>query len=188
MDDTTGTPPKTNNSGPSRPHRDFVHGWILKIAAAANVELSEATQAVYLEELCRLDRDALAVAGHRTIREWDRPNMMPPIAFITARTPVNPQVKAEAAWETLQKIIYRDWHPDVGWSRPVQLEPAMEYAVRQCGGLLRIHDCPQDTFNFLRKDFLAAFARYEAEGGEQVKLSHVQAKELLGKLQKELPQ
>lgn len=146
--------------------------------------LSEATQLVYLEELIKLDLQALATAAQRTIREWDKPSMMPPIAFILARTEDNEAVLAEAAWETLQKLIYRDWHPDIGWSLSVELDPQMQYAIRQVGGLHRIHDCPKDSFNFLRKDFLAAYTRYAAEGGEQVRLSQKQAKEILGQLER----
>jgi hypothetical protein len=161
---------------------------VLKIAAAASVEISEATQAVYVEQLARLNPKVFTAAVERTIREWDKANMMPPIAFILARAQENQQVLAEAAWETLQRVIYRDWHPDIGWihGKPPGLDPAMEYAIRQCGGLRRIHDCPMDAFSFLRRDFIAAHLRYEAEGGEQVRLSETQAKQILGALQKEL--
>ncbi len=150
--------------------------------------LSEATQLVYLEELLRLNPEVLALASQRTIREWDKPNMMPPLAFILARSEGNQQVLAEAAWETLQRLIYSDWHPDIGWTLSVELDPQMQYAIRQVGGLHRIHDCPTDTVNFLRKDFLAAHARYATEGGAQDRLSHKQATEILGQLErKQLP-
>lgn len=164
-------------------------GLILEIAAAATVEISEDTQAVYLRELSTLSDEALKQAARRTIREWPEASKMPPIAFILARAQQNQQVLAEAAWETLQRLIYRDWHPDVGWSgNKPDLEPAMEYAIRQCGGLRRIHDVPKDNFNFLRRDFIAAHTRYSSEGGSQDRLSHKQAVEILGQLQrKELP-
>jgi len=148
------------------------------------VELSEATQAVYLEVLSGLNLEALQVAANRTIREWDKPNMMPPVAFILARSSENQTVLAEAAWDALQKLIYRDWHPDIGWLRRVELDPAMEYAIRQCGGLLRIDNCPTDNANFLRRDFLAAHSRFVSEGGAQERLSHKQAEQILGQLQK----
>jgi len=177
---------KTTSTAKTR--RDCAHEWTLKIAAAASVILSEAAQAVYLEELLRLAPETLTAAAQRAIREWDKPNMMPPIAFILARAWENQQVLSEAAWETLQKLIYRDWHPDIGWTRKTELDPAMEYAIRQCGGLRRIHDCPEDSFNFLRKDFLAAHARYAVEGGSQVRLSQAQAAKMLGQIQRgELP-
>jgi hypothetical protein len=127
-----------------------------------------------------------SAAVDRTIREWDRPSMMPTIAFILACSQQNAQLLAESAWETLQRLVYRDWHPDIGWCRKVELDPQMEYAIRQVGGLHRIHDCPSTSFNFLRKDFLAAHARYTAEGGAQDRLSHKQAAEILGELEQGL--
>lgn len=167
-----------------KPRSDYVLGLILRIAAAATVEISEETQAVYLDELSSLSDAALEQAARRTIREWSEPHKMPPIAFILARGQENTQVLAEAAWETLQKLIYRDWHPDIGWTRKVEIDPQLEYAIRQCGGLQRIHDCPKDSFNFMRKDFLAAHARYAAEGGSQTHLSQKQAEQILGQIQR----
>lgn len=180
---------RQKQTGTVKPRSDFVLGLILEIAAAATVEISEETQAIYLRELSTLSDEALKQAARRTIREWPEASKMPPIAFILARAQENQQVLAEAAWETLQKLIYRDWHPDVGWSgKKPELSAAMEYAIRQCGGLHRIHDCHKDNFNFLRRDFIAAHSRFSAEGGEQVRLSHKQAAEILGQLQrKELP-
>lgn len=58
---------------------------IFKIAAAANVEISEATAAAYLEQLISLSTAQMAVATTKTIREWVEPSKMPPIAFILER-------------------------------------------------------------------------------------------------------
>ena len=171
-----------NTKRTSKMQDGFLLAGILKIAAAAQVILSEASQEVYLEQLAGMAEEAFQFAATRTIREWDKPNMMPPIAFILARCETNPQLASEAAWETLQRLIYRDWHPDIGWLRDVELDLQMEYAIRQCGGMHRIHDCPIDNFNFLRKDFLAAHARFDAEGGAQLRLSEKQADQIYGRL------
>src|SRR5574342_526947 len=101
----------------ARTRNSFLLSLILKIAAAAGVEISKATQAVYLEQLSVIPESELVSAVNRTIREWSEPSKMPPIAFILARAETNPLLAAEAAWETLQKLIYRDWHPDIGWTR-----------------------------------------------------------------------
>jgi hypothetical protein len=172
----------------ARQRSGYALGLILKVAAAASVEISEETQAVYLEQLAACSPEALTEGVRRTIREWDKPHMMPPLAFILARTVENAQVLAEAAWETVQRLVYRDWHPDIGWTRTVEMDPQLEYAIRQVGGLRRIHDCPRDAFSFLRRDFLAAHLRYGSEGGGQVQLSQKQAAAILGQLQRgELP-
>lgn len=177
-----------NTTETSKQHESFCLSCILKIAAAATVEISKATQLVYLEKLRTLSPESLVQATSRTIEEWDRPHMMPPIAFIRARAIENGAVHAEAAWELLQKLIYRDWHPDVGWTRKVDLDEQMEFAIRQVGGLRRIHDCETKNFQFLRRDFLAAYARFGEECGEQVRLSEKRANELVGELYEALPQ
>src|SRR5262245_62108882 len=76
---------KPNRTAPSTQKIDFVLAWIVKISSAANVELSEQTQAVYLEYLMRLTDEQLACAGRLTIEEWTEPSKMPPIPFIVER-------------------------------------------------------------------------------------------------------
>ena len=73
-------------TGTPRPHADYYLGWINKIAAAAAVEISEATLAVYLERLQVLSASQIAEAGKRTIDEWTEASKMPPLAFILERT------------------------------------------------------------------------------------------------------
>lgn len=69
-----------------RPHDDYYLAWILKIAAGASAEASEATQAVYLERLRRLSATEMRTAGERTIAEWPEAHKMPPLQFILERT------------------------------------------------------------------------------------------------------
>lgn len=79
-----GTENRKTNSTPKL-RRDSCLALILKIAAAANVELSEASQAVYLEKLENLSLERMQAATDRTIDEWDKANQMPPLPFILAR-------------------------------------------------------------------------------------------------------
>lgn len=58
---------------------------VSKIATAFNVEAGEALQAIYIQELMKLEPGILDTAVARTIREWDKPSMMPPLAFILER-------------------------------------------------------------------------------------------------------
>lgn len=76
--------PKTNST--PRPDNEFWLGWLLKIANAATVTLSDAALEVYLERLTKLTFAEITQAAQRTIEEWDRPCMMPPLAFILDRT------------------------------------------------------------------------------------------------------
>jgi hypothetical protein len=153
------------------------------MAAAANVKLDEDSQAVYLEQLASLDLGDLQQAVNRTIREWDKPHMMPPISFILDRAGNNKELLAEAAWESLQKFIYRDWHPDIGFTSSKRLDAITEYAVRQCGGLAAIHNCKTDSAAFKRKEFLSAYQRFAVEGGKQLYLSSEDAKKFLKDLE-----
>lgn len=97
-------------------HVEYCSLLINKIASAANCELTEATVAVYLEFLLPLSNGNLAAASQRTIAEWDKPNMMPPISFIVAR--INNPIEQEAIRIT-KTILARsdkpaDWVPLAG--------------------------------------------------------------------------
>jgi hypothetical protein len=59
--------------------------WLKKIAAAASIELSKETAAVYVWELAGVSEAELEEAGHRVIREWNEPSKMPTLAFILER-------------------------------------------------------------------------------------------------------
>ena len=184
-------PTQSSKSGkPGRPGSAFLLALIHKTAAAFSVSLTEETQAVYLEQLSAFPEQAIEQGIQRTIREWDKANMMPTLAFIIARCAENQKALAEAAWETVQRLVYKRWHPDIGWLVPIEtlrssgeLTAQVEYAIRQCGGLHRIHDCPTDKFNFLRRDFIEAASRYAEEGGDQARISQRAAESTLAQLQ-----
>lgn len=149
------------------------------MAAAASVELSEATQAVYLEALSVIDPEVFRTGVDRVIREWDRPHMMPPVAFILGRCQ-NRELEAEQSWVLIDRIFRKHWHPDIGMTPSApKLDGATEYALRQIGGLQTIFDTPTDKHTFLRREFLAAHQRYNAEGGQQNRLSRELAEKTL---------
>jgi hypothetical protein len=177
MDDKKPTSPQPNAS---------LLELILEIAAAANVKLEEDSQVVYLKQLSSIGLEDLRHAANRTIREWDRPHMMPPISYILERSGQNFEVLAEAAWEEVQYFVYHDWHPDLGYTGNKRLSADLEYAVRQCGGLRAIHDCKTDSFQFKRKEFLNAFSRFKSEDGAQVRIGHNESKRFLEDLGKRL--
>jgi len=148
-----------------------------------SVTLSEATQAVYLEQLQNLPPERLAEAVQRTIMEWDRPQMMPPIAFILDRTGRSPELQAEQAWDWTQRYIRKHWHVDLGhYAGAPAIPAATEYAIRQAGGLARIAYPGDREVDFVRKGFLEAHQRFVEEGGEQTRLSHADASRILGNL------
>ena len=185
----------TGNQKPTSPGKiakDYLLSRIRRIAAGANVELSIETVAAYAAELATLTKEQLDAAVSRTVREWDKPAMMPPVAFILARSGESPKLMAEQAWELAWKLVKKDWYADgIGWVAGAQakLTPAIQYAIRQCGGEYRMAYSDEEAFPFIRRDFLAAHERFALEGGEQVRLTQGEAKNVFESLKRgELPE
>ncbi len=144
---------------------------------------------VYLERLERLSREEIAMAVRRTIDEWDKPHMMPPLAFILARTgngAVDDQFAAEKAWADLPLGSWfgESLLPTMCSTRPKNhkgriqeynggflvypepLDAATDYAVRIVGGFDRIANAGGDKeLDFIRRDFLQAHKRYSETVG-----------------------
>ena len=79
--------------------------WVSMIATAFNADCGEQMQLIYINELMKLDPKLLETAANRTIREWDRPAMMPPLQFILDRAvPPLPDgvAQLDEAWEPTQ--------------------------------------------------------------------------------------
>lgn len=178
----------TDKNETQQPHRDYVHGWILKIAAAVNVDLPEASQAVYLERLQRLTGSEMKTAGDLTIEEWQEPSKMPTLAFILERKGGDVKLMAEQAWNQVSRLI-GNWYADgIGWQNGAdkKLTPAMEYAIRQCGGEYRMAYPDDDSLPFIRRDFIAAHERFQVEDGAQVRLTKGEAAQFLSGINAQL--
>lgn len=180
---TVNPNPNRNNAERAKLQSDYVLEWLNKLAAGFRVELSEETQAIYLAELCPLPQDRLERAMSRTLREWMRPSQMPPLGFILERLD-NSQLEAEMCWESTQQCLRKFWHPDIGFLADApHFTAAQEYAVRQAGGLHRIHNATDEMFGLIRRDFMAAFQRFSEERGGQLGLSRAQSEKFLSDLQ-----
>lgn len=184
-----------NTKTTSLPQKSYLLSCLLKIAAAANVQITKATQAVYLEQLSQLTGYQIENAVQRTIMEWDKPNMMPPISFILARgaesTGLDGETLAVQGWNAVQAEIRR-----VGVYRgqyncePHPFDAATEHAVRQVGGYIRlcnltIDDEGKDPTPFVRRDFISAHKHFDRSNGA-VALTAGEAKNLIGDLTKRL--
>lgn len=180
---------KRETDARKRQHIDFVNGWLIRLAAAVRVELTEKTQAMYLERLIQLSHSQIETACRRVIDTWDKPSLMPPIAYIL-RFAENRELLAEQSWEFLQTYLRKHWHPDIGpYPDAPKLDDATQYALRQVGGMVRVYNADSKAFGFIRKEFLESHQRFSAEGGEQVRLTEGQAKSTLGSLKRaELPE
>src|SRR5206468_4173221 len=76
---------KAKIPAPAKPEIGYVLDYLRKVAAAFRVELSEATQEVYVEVLMEYPKEAVTIALKRTIREWPEASKMPVPAFILER-------------------------------------------------------------------------------------------------------
>src|SRR5262245_35256672 len=141
--------------------------WIKKLAAAFRVELTEETLAVYVEQLLPYKQESLEFAFRQCIHEWDKPSLMPPIAFLLERA-TRISMQAEQQWQLVLEIFHHHWHPDIGlYSDPPKLDGAGEYALRQIGGWNGFSASLLEHEGFIRDRFIEAYRRYHAEGGEQ---------------------
>lgn len=93
------------------------------------MKIDAGTQAEYLRELEPLTEKQLERAARSVRREWDKPHMMPPIAFILAHAGNDGRVTDS------DKILERGAKPP-GW----ELVPAEEYEEWLAAGRLRQED------------------------------------------------
>lgn len=138
--------------------------------------------AVYVEFLVGYPREQLEKGFQRTIAEWDRGAIMPPIAFIAARVR-STTLRGEQRWELVKRVFDRHWHPDIGLhSNPPALDAASQYALRQIGGWRGLAESSLEHEGFIRDRFLDAFNRFHAEGGEQERFTQELAEQTLKRL------
>jgi hypothetical protein len=155
---------------------------LLQIAAAANAPFREPTQAVYLKALGHLDKNTADEMQQRVLAEWDKPAVMPPIAFLLGRVTRTP-LRAEQQWQSVLETFRHHWHPDIGvCGKPPELDPAGEYALRQIGGLRGFAASKFEHEGLMRDRFIDAYQRYHAEGGAQVHFSRQLAEQRLKQL------
>lgn len=97
------------------------------------------------------------------------------------------QFDAEKAWDLVQKICAKHWHPDIGlYASAPPIDGATEHALRQIGGYRRLNETPLDSLSFVRRDFIDAFKRHHETGG-YLAPTRKEAAALLESLRKELP-
>ena len=115
----------TNSNATPKPHESYYLGWILKIAAAATVELPEASQAAYLERLQKLSAEEIQRAATQTIEDWREPSKMPPIPFILER--------ARADYKMLEhtRVLLERGDKPPDWTSPEDAKAFIERVKRE---------------------------------------------------------
>lgn len=181
---------KANNEAgkPEKPWILSFGGWMKKLAAAFNQEVSEERIAVYASTLGDLSVEQLDAACQRCLEHC---RFFPTISEIREQVHLDvkhlDQFNAEVAWGIFREN-FRSWFPDVGVTgKPKPLGEAGEYAALLIGGYGRFAASELAHENFIRSEFIAAYQRYRDTGG-YLAPTREQAAALLEKLRGELPE
>jgi hypothetical protein len=134
------------------------------LAEAFGEPLTAERVEIYVGGLADISRDQLRVAFRRALYELKWFPKLAELRDLAGSKPEELKVEAQAAWNYINDYL-RKW----GVARlPVRsdgklvtappLEPRLEYAVRQIGGLWRLNQVTDETYHFIFRDFCEAYA------------------------------
>lgn len=67
-------------------------------------------------------------------------------------------VEGNTAWEFVNAYARKYWHPDIGrYSTAPEIPSRAQYALRQIGGLRALTNASNNSWPFLRKEFMEAY-------------------------------
>lgn len=88
------------------------------------------------------------------------------------------ELEADSAWDQVLDWV-REWY---GNRRAPALPERIEYAARVAGRLGRIEGCPTSELQWVRKQFIEGFKRFDELERSEMMLTRDEAKRLLGNL------
>jgi hypothetical protein len=134
------------------------------LAEAFGEPLTAERVEIYVGGLADLSRDQLCVAFRRALYELKWFPKLAELRDLAGSKPEELKVEAQAAWNYVNDYL-RKWGVD---RLPVRsdgklitappLDPRLEYAVRQIGGLWRLNQVTDETYHFIFRDFCEAYA------------------------------
>jgi len=169
--------PKSDNSITLRPTQgpssgserdlaflDWIHDQLTILAEAFGEPLTQERAEIYVGGLIDMPQDRLKVAFRRALYEL---KFFPKLAELRelsgSSADEEEKVEAQAAWEYANEYLRR-WGAvklpirSAGkWITPPPLEPRLEYAIRQIGGLWRLNQVTDETYHFMFRDFCEAY-------------------------------
>ena len=146
--------------------------------------MDAATLAIYetlwLDSFATVTAGRLEAAFRKTIRAC---KFFPKVADVwehldAAQGAAKDEV-AERAWQRLLDYI-REWiHPDISFSGRPQLNEQIDRAARAAGGLGYLRECSTDALVWAKKEFLAAYQRFDELDESQFLLPDGEMKNLI---------
>ncbi len=141
--------------------------WMTGFSEIYGREVTKEMIRLYSELLADISIETLEIALRLASQSCTR---FPTVADIRGQVQkqvvAEDQMHAEMAWDLVQRILSKHWHPDIGFhSNPPEIDGPTEHALRQVGGYRRLNETPVDNLNFIRRDFLEAFKRYRETAG-----------------------
>lgn len=143
---------------------DWIHDQLTILAEAFGEPLTQERAEIYVSSLVDITQERLQTAFHRALREL---KWFPKLAELRELSgwsaDEEKKVEAQAAWEHANEYL-RKWGVEKlpirsggKWITAPPLEPRLEYAVRQIGGLWRLNQVTDETYHFMFRDFCEAY-------------------------------
>jgi hypothetical protein len=160
------TPKSSGGSERNLETLSWISDQLTILAEAFGEPLTAERMEIYVGGLADVSRDCLQVAFGRALRElkWF-PKVSELRDLSETKTDEQKKVEAEAAWDHINKYL-RKWGVDRvpvysgggKWITAPPLEPRLEYALRQIGGLWRLNQVTDESYFFVHRDFCEAYA------------------------------
>lgn len=167
----------------------MLNEWLTTFGEAFGVQVSTARRKIYFHALQGdMTVDELNVACERALKSC---RFFPSVAEILCQKVSEEkdgnQLEAERAWDQLQGHIARwgsDGVPLYSGGKVIKrppLDPATEWATRQCGGIQQVAHLSSTSFPFARRDFISFYQRFKQTDGLQLTVGKAEATKLLQK-------
>lgn len=143
---------------------EWIHDQLTILAEGFGEPLTQERAEIYVSGLIDIPQGRLKESFRRALYEL---KFFPRLAELRelsgSSAEEEKKVEAQAAWQQANEYL-RQWGVEKlpvrsggKWITPPPLEPRLEYAVRQIGGLWRLNQVSDETYHFIFRDFCEAY-------------------------------
>jgi hypothetical protein len=141
-----------------------MHDQLTILAEGFGEPLTQERAEIYVSGLVDIPQDRLKAAFKRALYELKFFPRLAELRDLSGSSAEEEQkVEAQAAWQQANEYL-RKWGVEKlsvrsggKWITPPPLEPRLEYAIRQIGGLWRLNQVTDETYHFMFRDFCEAY-------------------------------